>query len=224
MKIDFQISALWAWIHFLAFTVLPIAFRELLHWMYEWQILLTGVLALIAARVWGMSVIRAARITARAKQGAPGEIHKKPLVVPKVVPVPRAVPRVVEPLVLDRSALEPRLRKPPPGSPELADRLFALREQIRVTLGRTPCTDDVLSAERLADCRRIAEFPLGEPPAIASKLLAHRFDVLRSELSALGAVRETDTCRNAWEALVRISIDARDLTGPETAPAATATK
>ena len=214
MKIDFQISALWAWIHFLAFTVLPIAFRELLHWMYEWQILLTGVLALIAARVWGMSVIRAARITARAKQAAPVEIQKKPSLVPKVVPVPLVAPRVVE----------PRLRKPPPGSPELADRLFALREQIRVTLGRTPCTDDVLSAERLADCRRIAEFPLGEPPAIASKLLAHRFDVLRSELSALGAVRETDTCRNAWEALVRISIDARDLTGPETAPAATATK
>ena len=55
MTIDFHISALWSWLNFLAFTVLPIAFRELLHWLYEWQILLTGILALIAARVWGRS-------------------------------------------------------------------------------------------------------------------------------------------------------------------------
>ena len=215
MRIDFHLSALWAWIHFVAFTVLPIAFQELLHWLYEWQILLTGVLALVAARIWGKSVIRAARIAAKAEQTAPVEVQQRPGAVPKVVPVPLAASRVSEPLVLD---VPPR--KPQPRNSELGDRLFALREQIRVTLGKTPCTDDVLSAERLADCRRIAEFPLGEPPANASKLLAHRFDVLRSELSALGAVRETDTCRNAWEALARISIDARDLLAPETASAA----
>jgi hypothetical protein len=215
MRIDFHLSALWDWIHFVAFTVLPIAFQELLHWLYEWQILLTGVLALVAARIWGKSVIRAARIAAKAEQSAPVEVQKKLGAIPKIVPVPLAASRVSEPLVLDVPA-----RKPQPRNSELGDRLFALREQIRVTLGKTPCTDDVLSAERLADCRRIAEFPLGEPPAIASKLLTHRFDVLRSELSALGAVRETDTCRNAWEALARISIDARDMFGPEAASAA----
>ena len=215
MRIDFHLSALWAWIYFVVFTVLPIAFQELLHWLYEWQILLTGVLALVAARIWGKSVIRAARIAAKSEQPAPVEVQKKPGAVPKIVPVPLGASHVSEPLVLDVPA-----RKPQPRNSELGDRLFALREQIRVTLGKTPCTDEVLSAERLADCRRIAEFPLGEPPAIASKLLAHRFDVLRSELSALGAVRETDTCRNAWEALARISIDARDLLAPETASAA----
>jgi hypothetical protein len=219
MRVDFHISALWAWIHFVAFTVLPIAFQELLRWVYEWQILLTGVLALVAARIWGKSVIRAARIAAKAEQPAPAEIQKKPTAVPKVVPVPLGAS-----IGAGRSLLEPQAGKPQARSSELADRLFALREQIRVTLGKTPCTDDVLNAERLADCRRIAEFPLGEPPADAPKLLAHRFDVLRSELSALGAVRETDTCRNAWEALARISIDARDMLGPEAASAAAATK
>jgi hypothetical protein len=211
MTIDFHISALWSWLNFLAFTVLPIAFRELLHWLYEWQILLTGILALIAARVWGRSVIRAARIAARTKPAATVEPLRKPSAVPKVVPVPLA------------AVAEPRRRSS--RFPELSDRLFALREQIRGTLGRLPCTDEVLNPERLAECRKIAEFSLGKVPTDAPKQLAHRFDVLRSELAALAAVRETDTCRNAWEALARISMDARDMLGPEPAPAAkTATK
>jgi hypothetical protein len=217
MRIGFHFSALWSWIEFLAFTVLPIAFREILHWLHDWQILLTGVLALAAAYIWGKSVIRAARITARAakqqvqSQTAPTQTPKRPPATPKVVPIPLASSGA--------PALEPHGRKPVPlPKSELADKLYALREQIRTTLGQMPCTDDLLSAERLEDCRRISEFPLGDPPANATKLVAHRFDVLRSELAALGAVRETDTCRNAWEALVRISMDARDMMGAEPAP------
>jgi hypothetical protein len=193
-----------SWLQFVSFTVLPVAFRELLHWLYDWQILITGVLALVAARVWGRSVIRAARINARAKAGAPLDIKRLPS-EPVVVPMPLATVVSGEPATL----------KLAPRAPELSDRLFALREQIRNTLGRLPCTDEALAAERLADCKKVADFPLGELPPAASKQLAHRFEALRSKLSALGAVRETDTCRNAWEALVRISTDARDLMGTE---------
>lgn len=199
-----DISMLTSWLQFVSFTVIPVAFRELLHWMYDWQILLTGVLALVAARIWGRSVIRAARINARAKAGSPIDIKRSPS-EPVIVPMPLAT------LVPG----EPGVRKPAARTPELPDRLFALREQIRNTLGKLPCTDEVLAGERLADCKKVAEFPLGELPPAASKQLAHRFEALRSKLSALGAVRETDTCRNAWEALVRISMDARDLVSPE---------
>lgn len=197
-----SISMLTSWLQFVSFTVLPVAFRELLHWIYDWQILITGVLALIAARVWGRSVIRAARINARAKAGAPLDVKRSPA-EPVVVPMPLA------------SVVPAEARKQAPRAPELPDRLFALREQIRITLGRLPCTDEALAAERLADCKKVAEFPLGELPPAAPKQLAHRFEALRSKLAALGAVRETDTCRNAWEALVRISTDARDLMSPE---------
>jgi len=212
--IAFNISALWSWIQFMAYTVLPIAFMELLHWLHDWQILVTGVLVLIAARIWGRSVVRAARISAKAaRQQGPAEPPKKTSPAPKVVPIPVA------------AGGELRAKRPlPVPASELADRLFALREQIRGILGRMPSTDEMMSAERLAECRRIAEFPLGDPPANAPKLLAHRFDVLRSELSALGAVRETDSCRNAWEALARISMDARDMLVAEMPPAAAATK
>ena len=192
---------------FFFFTVIPVAFRELLHWIYDWQILISGVLAIAAARYWGRSVIRAARITARAKPVSPLEV-RKPAAEPVVVPASFAV-----------AEREPAVRIPPARIPELAERLFSLREAIRTTLGRTPCTDDVLSEERIEDFRRIAEFPLGEMPSDASRLQFARFEALKSKLGALKDVRETDTCRNAWEALVRISIDARDLAGEETARA-----
>ncbi len=207
MPLSVSTTMLGSWLQFISFTVVPVAFRELLHWLYDWQILLTGVLALVAARVWGRSVIKAARINARAKS-APLLDVRRPPAEPVVVPMPLA------------GGVEPPIRKPTPRIPELPDRLFALREQIRNTLGRLPCTDDVLTAERLEACRVIAKFPLGDLPAGAAKPVIHRFEALRSKLSALGAVRETDTCRNAWEALVQISMDARDLIGPEPAKVA----
>jgi hypothetical protein len=193
-------------LEFILFTVLPVAFRELLRWLYEWQILICGVLALVAARIWGRSVVRAARITARAKQPPPAEI-RRPAAEPVVVPTPLAAG--AEPVV-----------EIPTKTPDLAERLFSLREQIRNTLGRMPCTDEVLSAERLSDCRAIADFPLGEPPSADGRAQIARFEALKSKLAALRDVRDTDTCRNAWEALVRISMDARDLMGEEPAKAA----
>jgi hypothetical protein len=205
-------------LEFILFTVLPVAFRELLRWLYEWQILICGVLALVAARVWGRSVVRAARITARAKQQPPAEI-RRPAAEPVVVPTPLAAgaePVVTVPVAPGN---EPAVKEPP-KTPDLPERLFSLREQIRNTLGRMPCTDEVLSAERLSDCRAIADFPLGEAPSAASRAQVARFEALKSKLAALKDVRDSDTCRNAWEALVRISMDARDLMGEEPAKAA----
>lgn len=196
-------STFFSWLQFVTFTVIPVAFRELLLWLYDWQILLTGILALVAAKIWGQSVIRAARINARAKVAPPAvDIRRAP-----------AEPVVVPTSLTSAIPTEPAVRKA--RTPELADRLFALREHIRNTLGRMPCTDEVLTADRLAECRKISEFPIGDLPRGASKQLAHRYEALRSRLSALKSVRETDTCRNTWEALVRISMDARDLMGAE---------
>jgi hypothetical protein len=189
---------------FVLFTVIPVAFRELMRWIYEWQILICGVLAVVAARIWGMSVVRAARIQARAK---PPAVSRRPPAEPVVVPTPLA-------------AAESAGTVPLPQTADLADRLFVLREQIRNTLGRIPCTDDVLSPERVADCRAIAGFALCDPPSGAGKGQLARFEALKSKLAALKGVRDGDTCRNAWEALVRISMDARDLMGEEPVKAA----
>lgn len=198
-------SSIFSWLGFVIFTVIPVAFGELLHWIYEWQILLTGILALAAARYWGRSVIRAARITARAKTMPVAEPPKR--TGPVIVPIPLGAATNAEPVFRMQHA------------PEWSDMLFSLREQIRLTLGKLPCNDDALTAERIEDCRKLAQFPLGELPEGTASVITHRFEALRSKLAALGAVRETDTCRNAWEALVQISVDARDLVGQQPARA-----
>ncbi len=198
-------SSIFSWLGFVIFTVLPVAFRELLHWIHDWQILLTGILALAAARYWGRSVIRAARITAPAKTAPAAEPPRR--TGPVVVPIPLGAPTSAEPVFRMKHA------------PEWSDLLFALREQIRITLGKLPCTDDALTAERIEECKKIAQFPLGNLPEGTASAIVHRFEALRSKLTALGGVRETDTCRNAWEALVQISIDARDLVGQQPARA-----
>ncbi len=189
---------MWSWLQFVVSTVLPVAGRELLHWLYEWQVLVAGILAILAARIWGRSVVRAARYAALSAGAEPAVAQRSAAAA--VVPFGSA---------------KPKARKP-----EMQDHVFALREQIRLTLGRMPCTDDVLSAERLALCRKIAGMKLGELPKGAPKTMVQSYEVLRSGLSALGALRETDTCRRAWEALVRVNSDARELEKPEAAPAA----
>ncbi|GAA0540638.1 hypothetical protein FHS83_000036 [Rhizomicrobium palustre] len=182
-------ATLGSWFQFFGHTVLPVAARELLRWLYDWQILISGILALVAARLWGRAVIRAARINARAREG------KRPSL--EVVASRTITPAVHEPL---------------------PQQLHALRECIRNTLGRMPCTDETLSPERIADCRKIAEFPFPDLPH-ADKLFLHRYEALRGKLAALKSVRDSDTCRNAWEALVKISMDARDLLGEEVSAA-----
>jgi hypothetical protein len=199
MALEDRVSEMWSWLDFLLSTVLPVAGRELLHWLYEWQVLIAGILAILAARIWGRSVVRAARYAALSATG-----------------------EAADPPGARRNAVVPFASvRPKAGRSEPADRVFALREQIRLTLGKMPCTDEALSAERLSECHRIANMPMGELPKDASKAAAQSLEVLRGDLSALGALRETDTCRRAWETLVRVNTDARDfMSKPEAAPAA----
>lgn len=182
------VAAVQSWVHFFVFTVLPVALSEVLRWIYEWQVLVGAIIALVAARLWSRSLIRAAEIAARSARHPP-----------------QGEPRRVERL------------EAPARPPMLRNRLFALREMIRVTLGKLPCTDEPLSPENLADCRRVAEFALGECPAGAPKSVIQRYESLRSKLQALKGVRQSDSCRHAWQALAGISLDARDLTDLEKA-------
>jgi hypothetical protein len=185
-------SAAQQWLAFVIFTVLPVAFHELVHWVYDWQVLVTGILAVVAARIWGRSVIRAARPTTkvggRVKIEAAGAI---PPVAVSEQPVPSAT---------------------------VHDRLFELREQIRSTLGRMPFGDAALGTARVAMLSKIASFSLSGVTDEARRLSPLRQEALLKELSAIAALRESDTCRTAWEALVRVSMAARDLMNSSAEP------
>ncbi|MDE2181831.1 MAG: hypothetical protein KGJ78_02290 [Alphaproteobacteria bacterium] len=187
-----MLTATMSWVGFVLFSVFPIAFRELVHWVYEWQVLVAGILAVIAAGVWGKAVVRGARIAAaQAPVPVPGKI-----VTPQSpAPAARAAaPRLVE--ATPAPAVEP---------------LQALRETIRTTLTGIPYTDEPLTPERMALCSKVLQFPVADLAAKAARQHAPRYELLQKELSSLGDMSERNTCRNAWQVLVRINDAARDL-------------
>lgn len=183
-----NLSGLWTDLRFLSFQVLPIAFSEMIRWLYEWQILEAGILVLIAAFVWRQGLVRAARITAAVRQRQAQE------------------------------ALEEREPRPVPerGVPDVAracrtEELLALRERIRITLGRVPCVDEPLTVEQLRLCRRSGDFDveagiLGDGEAVRSHC-----GRLYAELGGLAALDRSTSCRSAWQALVLVSRAARAL-------------
>lgn len=180
-----------AWFDFMFFSVLPIAFYELGHWLYQWQILAAGILAVVAARIWGRAILRSARIAATgqgyATSASRGSFAAAPV----------------------RTADAPRSRKQAAAEPQ--DHLQNLRETIRSTLGTMPYTDEPLTRDRMALCSRVLQFPIAELAAKSSRPQAGLYEALQRELSALGNLSEKNTCRNAWEVLVRINNAARDL-------------
>src|SRR5215470_14394028 len=52
------------WARFLYDQVLPIAWDQLVQWLYEWQALIAGALILVAGTIWVRSVNRASVRTA----------------------------------------------------------------------------------------------------------------------------------------------------------------
>ena len=180
------------------FTVFPVAFREFTHWLYQWQVLAAAFLVLAAAHIWGRAILRATRATT-ANHGGTRRRSKSPVFAVK------ADPHDADPVAETASS-----GSAAPGS-DLMDRLGILRRLIRMTLGDLPCTDEVLTAESLAFCCQIARFAVDTAVLGEHADLLQRYETLRMELDRLGALGEADTCRSAWETLVRISNAARDL-------------
>jgi hypothetical protein len=180
-----------SWLGFFFFSVLPIAFQELGRWLYQWQILAAGILAVLAARIWGRAIVRSARIAATA-QSYPGVSPRGSFAA-----APRAEPRPS--------------KVPVPAAAENTDPIQSLRETIRTTLGTMPYTDEPLTRDRMALCSRVLQFPIAELAAKSPKAVSPKFEALQRELAALGNLSEKNTCRNAWETLVRVNNAAREL-------------
>lgn len=191
-----------SWLDFVLFSVLPIAFNELIHWLYDWQVLIAGILAIVAARIWGKSVVRGARIAAAAQMPASVAPRAQAAPAPSPAAPPRPAPRPV----------------PAASAAAAGDPLLALRETIRATLAAIPYSDEPLTPERMTLCSRVLQYPVGDAAAKAGKVLAPKYEVLQKELGALGEMGEKNTCRNAWQVLVRINDAARDLIEASSGP------
>lgn len=187
-------SGLRTWLHFVVFTVIPIAAGQIVNWLYQWQILEAGLLVVLAAYIGGRALVRAARIIALAPRPLP---PAKP-VGARTAQIPDLAPSEVGGLGCGDDSRR-----------DLSRELYRLRERIRATLSKLPSSDAPLSAESRKVCSHIADFV---PDEVTGDEKARRhYEALCTELNALKSLDNSTTCRMAWEALVRVNSAARSL-------------
>jgi hypothetical protein len=188
------------WLEFVVFTVFPVAFGELAHWLYEWQVLATGILVLVAAHVWGRAILKAARVHSTNQNGVARQA--RPAV--SATEAPRTTPAAEAGGETGASA----------SDQAMLNSLRALRRQIRVMLATLPCTDEPLSAGNRALCGQIAHSASDEARE-GPQGPNESTEALRRSLDALSTLDAQASNRSAWTALVQLNNAARDLLGSD---------
>jgi hypothetical protein len=168
------------------------AIALIVKWLHDWQALLTGVCAVIAAHVWGRTVIRAAELRASA-------------IRPNRSPVPRQTPSVAGPPSRDL-----RLQQSEIATLSAPESVEKLRIQIRNLLGRVPHSDEPLNASQLSLCKGISTFSLDEA-SLKRDAPREAYATLKGELAELGNLTKGASCMTAWKALTAVNKGARDL-------------
>ena len=164
-------------------------------WLYDWQTLVTGICALLAAHIWGRAIVRAAELRAGAMRQAR-------------TPVPRQVPSAVPSAAsAARDLRSPSLETALHHAPEAVEKL---RTQIRAVLGRVPHTEVPMNPSQLSLCKSIASFTLDEN-SLKREAPREAYAVLKQELSGLAALDDGASCMTAWKALTSINKCARNL-------------
>lgn len=190
-------SALESWLSFVAFTVLPIAFEQFVRWLYDWQVLIAGILAILAAHIWGKAIVKAAH-TEEAKSERPA--------ADPAPPQAERGPRQVEP--------EPSsIRRGSAPVQDFSERVQMLRQLIRLSLAKIPYKAAPLTAEHRALCERIATVKLDAASLEGQTAALSHFERLGADLGSLEAACRDGNCRNVWEALVQANASARSLVG-----------
>ncbi len=215
-----------SWSEFILFHVLPTAVAQIYDWIREWQILAAAVLVLIFFHFWTRAILRAARRVARETVqtetrtfGASLNLLRRQM--EQKAPAPRSlaqVPRPVELQPAEPRAAEPHLVRPAPTDGYAA--VERLRQAIRLALGTIPLSDEPLSPDgtRLYSAAIGAMANANVTPGVEAE---GNFRQILSELAALEQSFPPQSCRQAWQALVKVNALAREF--HEAAPARAAT-
>jgi len=208
-----------SWSEFLLFHILPIAVAQLYDWVREWQILIAVILVLAFLHFWARTILRAARKAAREEvqtetRGLDAGLKLLRRHVDERVEAPRqtaaAAPAPARPEVVR----PPQPATPPPAPPQLDSHaaIEQLRQAIRLALGSIPVSDGPLSPDgvrlyrsaigALANARISPE----EREGVPGQILA--------ELTALEQAFPPQSCRQAWQSLVKVNTLAREFHEP----------
>lgn len=186
-------SATAVWTGFL--DIAPVVLLGIGHWLYDWQVLLAGICALIAARSWGRAVVKAAQMRTVATE-----------VPDKILSPRRNINRTpVRPLDLRISESEI-----PTTAARPLESLQLLRSRIRAVLCKVPCSDDPLGQGQIAFCKAVGTFSLGDI-SLKNDAIAQEYAALQTELRALNALEPGVSCKMAWQTLITVNKCARSL-------------
>jgi hypothetical protein len=220
-------STLASWSEFILLHVLPIAISQIVDWVREWQILVAALVLLIFFRFWTRAIVRAAREAARETVLAETRAFDAGLKLlrrqieagPDAPKAPAVAPGIAGP----RSRVEPAPTSEPVRTgrsvraQSAADSNTAvdhLRQAIRLALSTLPTSDDPLPPVSLrlyrAAIDALDEEVMDAPEHGRKDVL----DRIRTELSALGQAYPPQSCRQAWQSLVKVNTLAREYYEP----------
>lgn len=209
-----------SWSEFILFHVLPTAVSQIYDWVREWQVLAATVLVLVFFHFWSRTILRAARRTAKETVqtetrafGASLKLLRRQI---ELREVPSAKPAGIPPAEIPRVS-EPQAVAPPPADDHAA--VEQLRQAIRLALGKIPLSDEPLSPEGL----RLYKAAIGMLANVNVNSDAPQ-TVLQQILSELAALEQSfppQSCRQAWQSLVKVNALAREFHEPAVARAAT---
>ncbi|HVT23740.1 MAG TPA: hypothetical protein VHD95_03870 [Rhizomicrobium sp.] len=220
-------STLASWSEFILLHVLPIAISQIVDWVREWQILVAALVLLIFFHFWTRAILRAAREAAREtvlgetrafdaglkllrRQMEAGTDGSKTVAVAPGAAGPRG--RVEPAPMADPVQIERKARSKPATDGNAA--VDHLRQAIRLALSTLPTSDDPLPPVSVR-LYRAAIDALDEGALEVTE--GGRKDVLdriRTELSALRQSYPPQSCRQAWQSLVKVNTLAREFYEP----------
>lgn len=210
-----------SWSELLLFHILPIAVAQLYDWAREWQILIAVILVLAFLHLWARTILRAARRAAReeAQSEARGlnaglKLLRRHIDERLGAPVTAAL---AQPAV--RSAVKPPSAPsaPPPLDSHAA--IEQLRQAIRLSLGSIPVSDGPLSPDGVR-LYKAAICALGNAQ-ISPEEREGVFGQILDELATLEREFPPQSCRQAWQSLVKVNTLAREFHEPPRARAET---
>lgn len=215
------LNTLASWSGFILLHVLPIAISQIFDWVREWQILVAAFILLIFFHFWTRSILREAREAAketvlsetRAFDAGLKLLRRQVEAGAEASKVtPAAAPKAAVPLQTERIAPKAAAQSGPNDGYAAIERL---RQAIRLALSTLPTSDDSLPpvSSRLyraaIDALDPAHIDLGEG--------GRRQDVMnqiQAELAALRQAFPPQSCRLAWQSLVKVNALAREFHDP----------
>ena len=200
------------WLNLFFLNALPAALVKVYRWIHDWQILIVGILILIAGQIWVNKLVtrltRSAEMTSQShrafaefllttmKRENPA-LSQNPAETTGRVPVVRETPNVQF-----------------SQSGDISARLDRLRDFVRSALSIIPVSDVALAGQGAKLYQRLTSFSF-EDLCSASRDNPEFWRLandLENELSAL-KMQALDhvNCHHAWETLVRINTLARQV-------------